>query len=241
MNSAISAIKVQKSAFFFCVKDWKQGMTMKLFSCALIAVTFAVVSVASPAYACKGATVLLQDDFTDVDPAWTTSNGTAKIGDGKLVAQSDPGKIFLESYEGSFFGAADACVDVSFPSVRDPATLLAGLGFSGADGSYFFSMITADGMASVSRLTGDGWLNPVPRRKSTAIKTAAGAVNTLRVVWQAPPPRGSTTAPDPTVQFFINDQLFIKFKATPNSNRKLFLYGETEGAQFQFNKLIVTK
>jgi hypothetical protein len=208
---------------------------------ALTGAVFAVAITAGPSFACKGATVQLQDDFTDVDPAWSTNNGTVKIGDGKLLAQSDPGKIFWLEYDGAYFGTADACVSITAPNVRDPSTVEAGLGFMGADGSAFFIVIKPNGMAGVQRLTSDGWLNPVPPRKSDAIKTEPGAVNTLRVVWKGPPPNGSNAAPDPTVQIFINDKPFINFKAPPNSNRYLYLYAESEGSQYQLSRLIVTK
>jgi hypothetical protein len=216
-------------------------MLIERISSTVVGAIFAVAIAASPALACKGATVVLQDDFTDEDPAWVTDGGTPKIGGGKLLATSQPGKVFWLEYGGSYFGGADACIDIAAPTVREPASIKAGLGFMGADGSAFFVTIRADGMAGVQRLTNEGWLNPVPPRKSDAIKTGDGAVNTLRVVWKAPPPNGSNVAPDPTVQIFINDKPFINFKTPPNSNRFLYVYAETEGAQYQFSKLIVTK
>ncbi len=215
-------------------------MSVKLVTGALAGAIFAVAVAASPALACKGATVLLQDDFTELDPAWDKVFGDFDVSGGKMVGKTEPGKIGLLVYGGSFFPGADACVDITAPTVRNPSAIQAGLGFWAGDSSYFMA-IRPDGTAAVHRLTSDGWLHPVPSRKFDGIKSGPNAVNSLRVVWNAPPPRGSTAAPDPTVQFFINERPFIKFKAIPNSNRQLELYVESEGAAYQFSKLVVTR
>ena len=215
-------------------------MSVKLVTGVLTGALFAIAVASSPALACKGATVLLQDDFTDMDPAWDKVFGEFNVTDGKMVGKTEPGKIGLLIYGGSFFPGADACVDVIAPTVRDSASIQAGLGFWAGDSSYFMA-IRPDGTAAVHRLTGDGWLKPVPARKFDGIKTGANAVNSLRVVWKGPPPRGSNAPADQTVEFFINDRPFIRFKAIPNSNRQLELYVESEGAAYQFSKLVVTR
>jgi hypothetical protein len=205
---------------------------------------FAFAMAASPAFACKGATSLLRDDFTDTDPAWNVvwpDGSSFQIGGGKLEAKANPGKWGEMTYEGNFFGAADACIDIVGPSVRDPANMWAGLLFESGDGAWYIPSINLNGTVGVYRVTGDGWLNPVPPRKFAGLKSGADAKNTLRVVWKGPPARGSTAPPDQTVQLFINDQEFIKFKVPPNANRKIGIAVQSEGNVFQLSNLSVTR
>jgi hypothetical protein len=219
-------------------------MSLRLVASALMTGAFVTMVAAGPALACKGATSLLRDDFNELDPAWNTvwdTGTTFSASGGKLSLKSDPGQLGIITYEGDFYSAADACVTITSPSVRDPAGLWAGLLLSLGDGSWIMPRIHLDGTASVTRLTGPGWLNPVPPRKFAAVKTGANATNTLRVVWSGPPPQNSTTPANQDVSFFINDQSFIKFKAPPNADRKIGLVAVSEGNTFQFSNLAITQ
>lgn len=213
----------------------------------MMSAVFAIAVAASPALACKGATSLLRDDFTDVDPAWQdmfadNGHGTFQIGGGKVVVKTDPGYYDALMYQGDFYPAGDACVTITNPGpVRDPSNIWAGMVLQAGDGSWYFPQINLDGTAGVQRLSSD-WLNPVPARKFAGIKTGPNAVNVLRVVWKAPPPAtGSNTPPDPTVTMFINDQQFISFKITPNANRLFGLAAGSEGNTYQFTNLAITR
>lgn len=206
----------------------------------LIAVLFVAV-VASPALACKGTESLLRDDFTEADPAWNVwwpDTSSFDIADGKVAAKADPGLWGAMFYEGSFFPAADACVDIAMPDVRDPSIVWAGLVFWSGDANYIV-YLTPDGKAGVSRVNNQGWLYPVKAKAYDAIKV--GQANTLRVVWSAPPAAGSTGSADPFVQVFVNDQPIFKFKVKPNENRQIGLAISTEGDTFEFSNLSVTR
>jgi hypothetical protein len=157
-----------------------------------------------------------------------------------VLAKSAPGYFQVLLYQGSFFADGDACVTITSPSVRSPTDISAGIALTADDGSIYFPSINLDGTAGVSRLTGAGWLNPVPARKFAGIKGGAAA-NTLRVVWKGPPPQGSKNPADPTVQIFINDKPFINFKMNPNADRKFGLYAQTEGNTYQFSDLAITR
>jgi hypothetical protein len=206
---------------------------------------FAIAVASSPALACKGATSLLRDNFTDVDPAWDeqfTDRPSFQIGGGKVLAKTQPGYYNVLLYQGNFFAAGDACVTITSPAaVRDPSNIWAGMVLQADDGAWYMPSLNLDGTAGVTRVTGDGWLNPVPARKFEGIKPGPNAANVLRVVWKAPPPRGSKDPADPTVAIFINDKPFINFKMTPNSNRQFGLAAGTEANTYQFTDLAITK
>jgi hypothetical protein len=220
-------------------------MSFRAVTGALMAGAFVAMAVAvSPALACKGSESLLRDDFNETDPAWNTwfpDGSSFSIGGGKLQAKSDPGKWGVLQYEGAFFPAADACVEISAPSVRDPANIWAGLAFETADGALNVVRLNLDGTAAVSRVTGAGWLSPVPARKFAGLKPGPNVVNKLRVVWKGPPARDSKEPADPAVQIFINDQSFITFKATPNADRKIGFAVQSDGNTYQLSNLAVTR
>jgi hypothetical protein len=203
---------------------------------ALLALTLA-----SPALACKGAETLLRDDFTDEDPAWNIgANNAATIGNGVLTLKSDAGHFQNLMYQGLNFPEADVCVTLIAPNGKPSADTQGGIGiWTGKAWNYIY--ITTDGNAGVAGLQDGSWTNPVPMRKSDAIKTGNDAANTLRVVWHAPPSANSKTPPDPSVTIFINDKQFIKFKATPNGDRTVSLYAETGGGTYQFKNLAITQ
>lgn len=206
---------------------------------ALLSVAFVALT-GGPAFACKGAEVVFRDDFTEADPAWYVwwpDSSSFDIADGKVVAKSSPGTWAAMLYQGSYFPGGDACVDIVAPTGDNT---WAGLDIH-SDGVEYIPHITGDGKAGVTRLDKNGWLSPVPDRPFAAIKTEAGAVNNLRVVWSAPQPDNSQTPSDPTVQVFINDEPFIKFKIKPTDNRLLGFAIQTEGSETQFSNLIVTQ
>jgi hypothetical protein len=195
----------------------------------------------SAALACKGPTTLFRDDFTDEDPAWGISDpATAQIGGGALKVTSEPGKFFNLLYQGMNFPSGDACIDVVLPATPVKSVTQGGLGIWTGRG-WDFIYIQSDGQAGVQGLQGNDWINPVPLRKFDAIKTAPGSVNTLRVVWKAPPQQNATTPPDPYAQIFINDKSFIKYKTVQNANRAISIYADTEGSQYQFKNLAITQ
>jgi hypothetical protein len=151
----------------------------------------------------------------------------------------------VDAARGTYFPAGDACVDIIAPSVKDAARMFAGLvftsgGVTSGDGAFYFFHINLDGTAGVTRISRDGWLQPVPARKFAGIKPGSGVANTLRVVWSGPPFKGLKDPVDPSVSFFINDQLFTEFKVSPNSDRLIGLVVQSEGNTYQFNKLEVT-
>jgi hypothetical protein len=212
----------------------------------MMSAVFAVAVASSPALACKGATSLLRDDFTDVDPAWQsyfTDSPSFQIGGGKALLNTPPGNWQVLFYQGDFYPAGDACVTITGPgtAVKDPSALYAGIVLQDGNGDWWMPSVNGDGSASVDRLASAGWLHPVPPRKFDAVKTGANAVNVLRVVWKAPPAQGSNTPPDPNVTVFINDKQFIVFKMAPNANRLFGLGADTEGTNFQFSNLAITK
>jgi hypothetical protein len=216
-------------------------MPVKRLMSALLAALF-VAAVASPALACKGTESLLRDDFTEADPSWNVwwpDTSSFDIADGKVAAKAEPGYWGVMMYDGDFFPAADACIDINIPEVSDPTYVFAGLTFLDEKYANWIVYLTPDGKAGVAKVTSDGWLYPVKAKSYDAIKQ--GEANTLRVVWSAPPAQGSTDAADPTVQVFVNDEALFKFKVKPNGNRTVGLAIQTEGETFEFSNLAITR
>jgi hypothetical protein len=210
----------------------------------MISSVFAVALVSSPALACKGATTLLRDDFSD--PSWSeqfTDTPSFQLGGGKAVAKTPEQKWQILFYQGDFYPAGDACVTITGPSAapRDPSIVNAGIVLQDGRGDWWAPGIFADGSVSIDRLANAGWLHPVPKRKFGAVKTGANAVNVLRVVWSGPPPDGSNTPPDLNVTVFVNDQQFVVFKMAPNPDRLFGLFADTEGTTYQFSNVLITK
>jgi len=199
-----------------------------------------VIAAQTPARACKGATTLFRDDFTDVDPAWgLTDQNQAQIGGGAMSVTTEPNHYRFFYYQGQNFAAADACVDVVFPTAPSKFSQ-GGLGFW--NGRFWdFVYIQPDGQAGVTGVQNGFWVNPAPPRRADSIKTTPGAANRLRVVWKAPPEPNANVSTDPTVEVYINDNLFVKFKTPPNLDRSIAIYADTEGLTYQFKNLIVTQ
>jgi hypothetical protein len=135
---------------------------------------------ASPALACKGAETLLRDDFTDEDPAWNIeANNAATIGNGVLTLKSDAGHFQNLMYQGMNFPEADVCVTLIAPNGKPSPDTQGGIGiWTGKAWNYIY--ITTDGNAGVAGLQDGSWTNPVPMRKSDAIKTGNDAARPLR-------------------------------------------------------------
>ena len=146
------------------------------------AVVMAVLA-ASPAFACKGKSVLFEDSFTSVNPAWDLFNQT-KIQNGALQITATPGHIAAVFYKGDAYDKADICVDTIVPNVSDPnnqgvpSLIFEGQGY---DDFYAFYVSPAFGTASISRLLKNKWLQPIPARKVDGLVTKAGGTNTLRL------------------------------------------------------------
>ncbi|HLW91094.1 MAG TPA: hypothetical protein VKS78_07320 [Roseiarcus sp.] len=196
------------------------------------------------ALACKGTTTLFRDDFSSEDPAWgLTDPTTAKVADGAMQVTTKAGGYYANLlYQGMNFPGADACIDIVFPATPTKAATQGGFGVWTGRG-WDFIYIASDGTAGVQGLQGNNWVTPVPARKAASLKATPGATNTLRIVWAAPPADNAKAAPDPFITIYINDALFIKYKAVPNSNndRALAIYAVTEGTTYLFKNLAVTQ
>ena len=98
----------------------------------LLAALF-IAAVASPALACKGTESLLRDEFHRSRSRLESCGGLTPARSISRMAKSrrrsDPGYAGVMMYEGDFFPAADACVDITMPDVRDPSYVWAGFNF----------------------------------------------------------------------------------------------------------------
>jgi hypothetical protein len=158
----------------------------------------------NPALACKGTEVLLQDDFKTVDLGWDTADGfTIGSGQAKWTNKDDAGMAIY--YNGSLFTDFDYCIDLTTLEKTTPEQA-AGLVFWATDynNRYIFQLLSRDGQAEIVRRQNGKSLFPVANRKFDAIKTDAGAINSLRVVV-----KGNTFTA------YVNDKMFVTAKGQP--------------------------
>lgn len=210
-------------------------MALRFAAATLLAVAFQ----GSSAFACKGPSVIFQDNFQAATQAWH-GNMTVANGQANVVAR-------INTFGGAFYGAVfvdtgDACVDMTSPTVTQANTAAAGLMFGFTDvNNYYVFMTREDGQAAILR-----WQNGVPLavvsyHPATALKTGA-ATNTLRVVWKG----ASGSAYSGTA--YINDQKFFDFDFPPafrNTMVGLYVGPEFESflspaITYQFGNLKVT-
>lgn len=197
------------------------------------AVFLAAAITSSPAFACKGPTVIYQDNFQSADPAWSAPfGGTPVISGGQAQVTAQPGDFNVYVYEGTFVDSGDYCVTVTGPTLSDPTSALGGVAFGfDNNGDFYAFLVREDGQATVYRNQNGGWLTPVAMRAAPALKTGT-ASNTLRVTW-----KGTTASA------FINDQPFINFTIQAFKNSMIALYAEADGnapATYSFSNLNVT-
>jgi hypothetical protein len=224
---------------------------LRLFTAAI----FLLAASAGPALACKGSTVILQDNFQTADPNW---HGTVSIAGGQATVTQTPfydgQNLVQETFGGAFYGgkhidSGDACVDFVGPQVSNPTNASAGIVFGFVDTlSYWVFYAREDGQAALLNVLPfadsggvQARLTPIAYQPSAALKRGAGVTNTLRVTWS-----GNTGAT------YINDQPFWPFAiAQPFQNTFVGLhvgigFPSTYSAQdsvpmsYQFSNLKIT-
>ena len=122
-------------------------MSWKTIPGALIALAIA----SSPALACKGKTVLFEDNFTDRDPAWGSSEAVV-IEKGVMKITPPPNGVGAAYYSGDLFEKGDFCVDVTIPELKDPQNTVAGLIIGGQDyGNWYLVVLKPVGAVYVDR------------------------------------------------------------------------------------------
>src|ERR1700728_4628066 len=126
-----------------------------------VAALAAAVCFASPAFACKGKNVLLEDNFADDSTLGDVSQyGT--IADGVFKLNAKKGFTYHFFYQADAYDKGDICVDVTMLSPGDAG---AGIIFNGSGGDYYYLWVNPAGLVGVGHVTPNKWLAPVPPRK----------------------------------------------------------------------------
>jgi len=181
----------------------------------LILAAAAVLALSGPALACKGKTVLLEDNFEDVDPAWSVSDAVS-IGSGKLTVTPQPGYTSAAWYNGQLFDDADICVDLVTPATDKPENSAGGILFFWDDWDNYFTFSTSGGKAALVRYQKGKYLTPISWRDIPGMNAKPGSVNTLRLTL-----KGNVG----TVS--VNDKQFGTFKYPQGASTQLGLFGST--------------
>jgi hypothetical protein len=198
----------------------------------LILAAVAMLALSGPALACKGKTVLLEDNFEEVDPAWSVSDAVS-IGSGKLSISPKPGYGNAVWYNGMLFDDADICVDMVVPTANQPDKISGGILFYFDDWDNNFRFVTSGGSAAVVRYQKGKYLTPISWREVAGMNTKPGSVNTLRLTL-----KGNTGTA------YVNDKPLGNFKMAPGTGTLLGLVGysaqDDAPATWTFQNLKVT-
>jgi hypothetical protein len=203
---------------------------------SLIGTALLAVLATAPALACNGKNILLQDDFTKVDPAWDKNPGVISIGGGALTIQAKPKLVHSFFHTNKKFDQADLCVEVTIAKSQVPSETTAGpvfLGHApGGSRSYYWFWISPVGTIGVDILNQGKWSRPVPPRLFDGLNTPPGAKIMLRVTLDSD--RAAIHVGDRTITHFpvnrVTDGGFLGLAAS----------GSSAGDTWSFSKLKVT-
>jgi hypothetical protein len=132
------------------------------------------------ALACEGSEVIFEDRFSDDAGGWAINNAV-EVKDGTFALKLAPDDLETNLNVTFTVENADICSEVVWPE-GDPVTLGAGLLFWGLDNRDYFQFgILNSGKYWIARKLDGKWHTIVENIDSSAINTAPGATNTLRV------------------------------------------------------------
>jgi len=174
-----------------------------------------LLALAEPALACNGNTVLLEDNFVEVDPAWSVSDAVS-IGSGKLSVTPQPGYTSVAWYNGQLFDDADICIALVTPTARKPEDSAGGIMFFWSDWDNYFTFSTSGGKAAVVRHQKGKYLTPISWRDVTGMNAKPGSPNTLRLTL-----KGNVGT------VYVNDMQIAAFKYPQGASTKLGLFGSS--------------
>jgi hypothetical protein len=139
----------------------------------LLVVCAAAMLVSSAAFACKGNTVLFEDDFTVADPAWPHDD--MSIGEGGARLTPDREEYLVVLYSAREFGNVDICVDVVLPPGGDEDSAGGVVFWADSEDAFYWYQIAGNGSVEVTRLRAGRWLTPVTSRTVRGIDTRPGS------------------------------------------------------------------
>jgi len=191
-----------------------------------------LVLAAAPAVACTGTTVLFEDDFSFADPAWGNYEW-ARIADGKMTIQVDPGLGYSLLNQTSLYVDFDVCIDVVQHNT-DPSTAWASLIFWGLDYQNYYALeVAGNGYVKVTRLQNNRVLSPVDWTLTEGVVNPGEEVNRLRV-----------RAIGNIAQVFVNGQQVAQFRGQPPEGGGLIgiysLAPADAAASYDFSNLRIT-
>ncbi|ODR99422.1 hypothetical protein AUC68_05495 [Methyloceanibacter methanicus] len=180
--------------------------------------------------ACDPENALYEDDFAFLDASWGDADEAVLVDDGALVIKGAGGVVNLET---KTKGAA-ICVDMSVAEAPNVAGSPAGLVFWWEDWkNYYAVFVWADGWLEVRRMS-DGTSKTLFTQETSALKTGAGAVNSIELTLQ---PKDAT--------LFVNAKEVRRFKAKrPKDGGAVGLYGispDDASATFTFDNFVVNE
>jgi len=178
-----------------------------------------LVAVLLLAMSVSAATVLFEDKFATMDPAWGVPTNVVSVKDGKFIIAPEPGRWQVVINQANFLpNDMDASVTLTYQKAGD-TEYGSGLVFWAKDYSdYYALVISPDGWFAVQRYVGERWLTPVPWRQIDAAKKGENVENKLRVVTKG----NKATA-------YVNDKEIVTFSGQPPQGGSLIGFKGSSG------------
>jgi hypothetical protein len=153
-------------------------------------------------FACPASNVF-QDNFTELNPVFKTTNNEIQVRDKKLIVQTPEGLAYPRIYNNDIYDRVEVCTTISTDKSQEGSN--AGLIFwAKSYNSYYVFLVTpATGTALVARRVNGTWLHPIPSKEFAAIKRGDGETNEIRVAVDG----GRAT-------LYVNDQKFATLLGT---------------------------
>jgi hypothetical protein len=200
-----------------------------------LAATAAVLLLLTGQLVADDKSVLLQDDFSTLDPGWDNGNKALQVENHKLVQQL-PNKetVYVNFYKGDVFDDADISINVRKAKGGDSSECT-GLAFwaTNYDNDYEVR-IDESGELAVARYSNGRLLFPVTWRDSDLVKKGLDTDTTIRVVT-----KGNTGT------VYLNGKQAITFKGQPpDGGGFIGVVGSSSGKSpyaWEFSNLAVKK